>query len=91
MEEFLRIYSWLIHKKGESREAERSLFRIYFINPFSAGIFGFATFLFFEIIFETAARIFGLVNHITLGPQEIMIASIGFVLQFAFQVLSNFK
>ena len=91
MEEFLRIYLRLIYKKGESSEAKRSLLRIYFINPFSSGIFGFAVFLFFEIFFETGARIFGLIKQIRLGPQEIIIASIGFVLQFAYQLLDALK
>lgn len=91
MEELLRFCLKLNKRRGNSSEAERSLFRLYFINPFSAGIFGFATFFFFEIFIESAARLCGLINQFHIGLSEIPIATLGFALQFIIQILSNYK
>ena len=91
MEELLRLYTKLTKRWGTSLETDRSLFRLYFVNPFSAGLFGFTVFFFFEILIEWAARLLGMIHQFRIGSQEIPIAALGFVLQFVIQFLSNYK
>jgi hypothetical protein len=91
MEELLRLYSKRAKGKGRSSESDKSFFRLYFVNPFSAGLFGFAVFFFFIIVFEEFAHVIGFLDHANIGLTEISISTIGFVLQFTFQILINFK
>jgi hypothetical protein len=91
MEELLRLYSKLTNKATNSAKTEMSFFRLYIINPLSAGILGFSTFFFFETLIGLTARLLGLINQFKIGPSEISLAAIGFVLQFTLQILSNLK
>ncbi len=91
MEELLHLYSKLIHRTGKPAKEERSLFRLYFINPFSAGLFGFAVFLFFEVLFSVTAELIGIVSRLNIGMNQIAIAGLGFVLQFILQFFKNFR
>ena len=91
MEEFLRLYSRLTNRRGKSLQAERSLLRLYFINPFSAGIFGFAVFFFFEILFLVGADFLGFIPALRINLSQVAIAGIGFLLQFILELLKNFQ
>jgi hypothetical protein len=88
MEELLRIYSKFTHKTGHSFTAERSWLQLYIISPLSAGIFGFAVFFFFVILFEAVAHFFGIISVFSIGTVEVSIALIGFALQFILQLLN---
>lgn len=91
MEELLRLYSRLTNKAYNPSKTEMSLFRLYIINPLSAGISGFSTFFFFEVLIGLTARLLGIINQFKIGPLEISLAAIGFILQFTVQILSNIK
>lgn len=88
MEELLRIYAKYAHRKGSSLRQERSLLRLYLINPLSAGIFGFAVFFLFVILFEAVAHLLGIMTVFSVGMVEVNIALIGFALQFIIQILN---
>lgn len=88
MEELLRIYSKFAHKTGSSSTEERSWLQLYIISPVSAGIFGFAVFFFFVILFEAIAHFFGIISVFNIGTVEVSIALIGFVLQFVLQLFT---
>lgn len=89
MEELLRIYSKFTHRTGSSLREENSWLRLYIISPLSAGIFGFAVFFFFVIIFEAAAHLIGIISVFSIGTTEVSIALIGFGLQFILQILNS--
>jgi len=89
MEEILRIYSKIVKRRGNSLEIEHSTFYNYFIVPFSAGILGFANFLFMVLLFESIAYLVGIIESLNLGLNEVYIAIMGFVLQFLYHLLKN--
>ena len=91
MEEILRIYSKLVQRKGHSSEHVKSSVYYYLIEPFYAGIAGFATFLFFLFLIETITHFSGISHKFVFGTKEISIASIGFALQFISRILKNFN
>jgi uncharacterized membrane protein len=91
MEEILRIFSKIVKGKGNSLETEHSTFYNYFIVPFSAGMSGFANFLFLILLFESIAYLVGTIKSLNLGLHEVYIAVLGFVLQFVYQLLKNFR
>ncbi len=62
-------------------------FHNYFLIPFYSGITGFASFLFIVIIFEYFLQITGITDSSGIGITEIMIACLGFVLQFVYSLL----
>ncbi len=91
MEEILRIYSKIIHRKGSSEKTEQSLFYHYFIKPFTAGITGFACFLFLLVLLESVTYLFGINKSINIGIFEVLTSSLGFILQFTFQLINNYN
>lgn len=91
MEEILRIYSKILNKKGSTKNIEQSLFYNYFIMPFTAGIAGFAYFLFLVLFLETVAYLVGINKSISIGITEVLIAVLGFILQFAYQLFNNYS
>ncbi len=91
MEAILRIYSKITHRKGRSSESVKSSTNNYLIEPFYAGIAGFATFLFFLFLIETLMHFSGISHKFVFGTKEVSIASIGFALQFISRILKNFN
>ena len=89
MEKILRIYLKIRNKKGSSEHIERSLFYHYFIMPFSAGIAGFAYFLFITMFLELTASLVGINNGVNIGITEVMISALGFILQFSYQLINS--
>jgi hypothetical protein len=91
MEEILRKYSKILHLRGSAEKIDQSIFYHYFIMPFTAGIAGFACFLFLLMILETAAFFVGINKSISIGMTEVLIAALGFILQFTYQVFNNYN
>ncbi len=90
MQEILRIYTKYI-SKSESSVKDKSAFYNYFIVPFSAGLSGFATFLFILIMMDASVHLLGLSKAWNIGINEVLIALTGFVLQFTFQLIKSIK
>ena len=88
MEELLKIYSRIAHKNNHTLNQESSALRLYLVNPLSAGIFGFAVFFFFIIIFEALAHLAGFTPVFKIGITEIAISCIGFFLQVIINLMS---
>jgi hypothetical protein len=91
MQEILRIYSKITKRKGSSITKEETSFYNYFIVPFSAGIYGFAGFLFILIAMDFTMYLVGISSSLEIGLKELSIAAIGFVLQFTYQLIKNVK
>ncbi|HSD63469.1 MAG TPA: hypothetical protein VLB50_06705 [Ignavibacteriaceae bacterium] len=91
MEEILRIYSKILHRTGSSEKTEQSIIYQYFIKPFTAGIAGFAFFLFILMLFDTSTYLVGINKSISIGITEVIIAVIGFVLQFIYHLFNNYN
>ncbi len=89
MQEILKIYSRYI-SKGSSTNNNSALYN-YIIVPFSAGLAGFATFLFMLLLIDSAAYIVGITKSLNIGIEEVLIAAIGFVLQFAYQLIRSIR
>ena len=86
MQEILRIYSKILGRKGSSITREETSFYNYFILPFTAGLTGFAAFLFILIAMDFSVYLVGIGSSLEIGLKEISIAAIGFVLQFTYQL-----
>ena len=91
MEAILRIYSKIINRKGSTSVTVKSSAYNYFIEPFYAGITGFAFFMFFLFLIETFMHFSGISHEFVFGTKEVSIASIGFALQFISRILKNFN
>ncbi len=89
MQEILKIYSRYIAKGSSAKKG--SLFYNYFMVPFSAGLAGFATFLFILLLMDSAAYVFGITKSFNIGIIEVLIAAIGFLLQFVYQFIKTFR
>ncbi len=61
----------------------------YFLKPFYAGIAGFASFLFVIMIIELLAYSTGISESLNIGITQVMIAALGFVLQFVYEIMSK--
>ena len=61
----------------------------YFLKPFYAGIVGFASFLFIIMIFELLAYSIGISETLNIGITEVMIAALGFALQFVYEIMNK--
>lgn len=82
--------SGIKRKKGEKEIAEKRMhsdFFNHFLIPFYAGIAGFASFLFIVMILEFVIYLIGISDTLKIGITEIMIAALGFVLQFIYEML----
>jgi hypothetical protein len=90
MQEILKIYSKYLHKSGSAAKDSSSFYN-YFVVPFSAGLAGFATFLFLIIFLESAAYIMGITETWNVGINTVLIAAIGFILQFVYQLVKTVK
>lgn len=73
-------------RKATERINDSSFYN-YFLIPFSAGIIGFTSFLFIVMILEYFAYLTGIYNSSKLGITEVMIATLGFVLQFIYKLV----
>lgn len=71
--------------KDITGKREQSFFYNYFLIPFYSGISGFATFLFLVIIIDFLVFGTGIFNT-TIGLFEVMIASLGFILRFVYEL-----
>ncbi len=91
MQEILRIYSKILKRTGSAAEKQNSSFYNYFIMPFSAGLTGFAAFLFILIAMDVSTYMVGISSSLEIGLKELSIAAIGFVLQFTYQLIKNVK
>ena len=90
MQEILKIYSKYLTKNGSIAKENSSLYN-YIIAPFSAGLAGFATFLFLLILMDFIAYLFGITQTMNVGINEVLIASLGFLLQFAYQLVRSIQ
>lgn len=88
MQAILRIYTKYIGKR-ESSEKVNSAFYNYFVVPFSAGLAGFSTFLFILIMMDASAHLLGITKAWNVGINEVLIAAVGFILQFTFQLIKS--
>ncbi len=66
-------------------------FQNYFLVPFYSGITGFASFLFIVMLIEYLAHIVGINDSLKLGVTELMVACLGFALQFLYGILQEKK
>ena len=90
MQEILELYTKYI-SKNRGAAAKKSALYSYFIVPFSAGLSGFATFLFILLLMNTAAYILGLTQALNIGINEVLIAAVGFFLQFTSQFIKSIR
>ncbi len=88
MQEILKIYSRYLSRSGSISKGN-SLFYNYVVVPFSAGLVGFATFLFILIMMDSAAYVLGITETLSVGINEVLIASLGFLLQFTYQFVKS--
>ncbi len=66
-------------------------FQNYFLTPLYSGITGFASFLFIVMLIEYLAQIIGITDSLKLGATELMVACLGFALQFVYGLLQEKK
>jgi hypothetical protein len=90
MQEILRLYTKYISKSRDAAADNSALYN-YFIVPFSAGLSGFASFLFILIMINTATYVLGLTEALNIGINEVLIAGVGFFLQFTFQFIKSVR
>lgn len=90
MQEILKIYSKYISKSGGAAIHKSTLYN-YFIVPFSAGLAGFASFLFILLLIDSAAYLLGITKSFQVGIEEVIIAAIGFTLKFAYQLIRSIR
>lgn len=62
-----------------------------FLKPFYAGIAGFASFLFIIMIIELIAYGIGISESLNIGITQVMIAALGFVLQFVYELMGRWS
>ncbi len=90
MQEILKIYSKYLTKNGSSSN-ESSLFYNYFVVPFLSGLAGFASFLFILIFLDSAVYVLGITEAWNVGINTVLIAGVGFILQYTYQLIKTIK
>lgn len=90
MQAILKIYSRYVNKSSDSVN-DKSFFYNYFMVPFSAGLAGFASFLFILLLLETGAFILGITKVLSFGINEVLIATLGFILQFTYRLIKSIQ
>ncbi len=91
MQAILKIYTKYLSKNGTISKDDRSLFYNYFMVPFSAGLAGFATFLFILITIDFGAYVLGISEVLNIGINEVLIATVGFVLKFVYEFMKSMR
>ena len=73
----------------KTRESSISLFKTFFIQPFSNGLFGFALFFSILLLTKALASFLKIQKGFSIDFDDVILSSIGFILLFLIKLLEN--